>query len=66
MALTKKQVVEQALCEAKEFSKDIRRYLYDVSRERQLTEQEQKLYNSTHYIHAHTIDGILLLDELIN
>ena len=65
-SLTKKQVVEQALFEAKEFSKDIRRYLFDVSQERLLTEREQKLYDTTHYIHVHTNDALLLLDELIS
>lgn len=57
----KKKLIEEALRESKDFSKSIRQYLYDISQERTLTEQEQKFFALTHDIHVHTNDAILLL-----
>ena len=64
MGKTKNELINDALFEAKEFSKDIRRYFYEISKERQLTEQEQKFWDLTHDIHVHTNDAILLFREL--
>lgn len=64
MSKSKNELIEDALFEAKEFSKDIRRYLYNISKERPLTEQEQKFWDLTHYIHVHTNDALLLFKEL--
>lgn len=58
-----KKVIEKALRESKDFSKVIRQYLYDISKERPLTEQEEKLFKLTHDIHVHTNDALLLLDK---
>lgn len=63
MGLTKKDLVKIALCESKDFSKAIRQYLYDVSKERSLTETEEALYDMTHQIHVRTNDALLILDE---
>ena len=63
MTKTKNELINDALFEAKEFSKDIRRYLYEISKERQLTEQEQKFWDLTHDIHVHTNDALLLFRE---
>lgn len=62
--MTKNELIEKALQESKEFSKEIRKYLYEISKERQLTEQEQKFWDLTHDIHVHTNDAILLFREL--
>lgn len=61
--MEEKKIIEQALRESKDFSKAIRQYLYDISQERPLTEQEQKFYELTHNIHVHTDYAILLLDK---
>lgn len=64
MPKTRNELIYDALFEAKEFSKDIRRYLYEISKERQLTDQEQKFWDLTHDIHVHTNDALLLFREL--
>lgn len=61
--MNKKELIEKALRESKDFSKEIRKYLYDISKERPLTEQEQKFFELTHDIHIHTNDAILILNE---
>lgn len=61
--MEKKKLIEEALRESKDFSKEIRQYFYDISRERPLTKQEQNFFKLTHDIHIHTNDAILLLDE---
>lgn len=61
MGLTKNELIEKALRESKDFSKEIRRYLHEVREQRPLTEEEQRLYEMTHKIHVHTNDAILLL-----
>ena len=66
MGLTEKQLIEQSLYESKDFVKEIRQYLYDVSKERPLTEREQKFWDDTHNIHIHTNDAILLMNTLEN
>ena len=63
MGLTKKELVELALRESKDFAKDIREYLYQISTERTLTEQERKLYEITHRIHIKTNDALLITND---
>lgn len=55
------KIIEEALRESKDFSKEIRQYIYDISKERALTQQEQKIFKLTHDVHVHTNDAILLL-----
>ena len=59
----KEELIEQALRESKDFAKEMRVYLYDISKERTLTEQEQRLYGLTHDIHVHTNDALLVLND---
>lgn len=59
--MDKDKLIEEALREAKDFSKAIRQYLYDLSKERSLTCQEKEFYELTHAVHVHTNDAILLL-----
>jgi hypothetical protein len=66
MPLTENELIELALRKSKDFSKDIRKYLYEISKERQLTEQEKELYELTHDIHIRTNDAILILNNKLN
>ena len=63
MALTENELIILALRESKDFSKSIRKYLYDIGKQRQLTAQEKEFYDLTHEIHIRTNDAILILDE---
>jgi hypothetical protein len=63
VVMERKELIETALRESKDFAKEIRYYLYDISKERPLTKQEQALFESTHEIHVRTNDAILLLDK---
>lgn len=61
--MSKKELVELALRESKDFSKEIRQYLYEISKERPLTEKEKEFYELTHEIHIRTNDAIMILNE---
>ena len=61
--MEKKDLIEEALRESKDFSKEIRKYLFEISKEREMTEQEKNFYELTHEIHIRTNDAILLLNE---
>ena len=58
--MTKNELIEQALIESKDFSKEIRQYLYDQSQKRELTEEEKKLFDKTHDIHIDTNDALMI------
>ena len=60
---TKKELIEQSLHKSKDFVKDIRKYLYEISQQRELSEQEKEFYELTHEIHIKTNDALLLLDS---
>lgn len=64
MELTKAQLIENALREAKDFSKDVRKYIHETSKDRPLTKEEQKLWELTCDVHVHTNDAILLLESI--
>ena len=59
------ELVKMALQESKDFSKSIRQYLYNMSKERQLTDTEKELYELTHEIHVRTNDALLILNEQV-
>lgn len=61
--MEEKRIIETALRGSKDFAKKMRYYLYDISKERPLTEQERTLFESAHEIHVRTNDAILLLDK---
>lgn len=65
MPHTENELVKMTLQESKDFSKSIRQYLYNMSKERQLTDTEKELYESTHEIHVRTNDALLILNEQI-
>lgn len=62
--MSKKELIEQALRESKDFAKQIRKYLYEQSQTRELSDEELELFNATHDVHIHTNDSIMLLAEL--
>lgn len=66
MILTEKDLIKIALHESKDFSKTVRQYLYDISKERPLTEKEKALYDTTHQIHIRTNDALLILGKYIH
>lgn len=56
-------VVDNALREARYFSKDVRKYLYEIEKKRPLTNEEKILWNKTHDVHVHTNDAELILQD---
>ena len=59
--------IENALSEARQFSKDVRQYLYEIEKQRPLTEIEKKLWDKTHDVHIHTNDaGIMMTMSAIS
>ena len=61
--MNEKELIESALREAKDFSKAIRKYFYEVSEVRPLLEQDKELYELAHKVHIHTNDAIMLLNQ---
>lgn len=57
------ELVELALRESKDFSKEIKKYLYEISKERELTKQEKDFYELTHEIHIRTNDALIILNK---
>ena len=63
MALTENELIISALRESKDFSKSIRGYLYDIGKQRQLTEKEKGFYDLAHEVHIRTNDALLISDK---
>ena len=63
MSLSKKEIIEKALKESKDFSKEIRKYLYEISKQRPLSDKEKEFYEMTHEIHVRTHDSLMILSE---
>lgn len=59
----KVKFIHNSLREARTFSKEVRQYLYEIEKERPLTETEKKLWDKTHDIHVHTNDSGMLIQE---
>jgi cation transport regulator ChaC len=60
---SKEDIVANALNEAKQFTKDVRYYLYETEQKRPLADKERELWDQTHYIHVHTEDAALIMQE---
>lgn len=58
--------IHDSLGEAKEFSKEIRKYLYEIEKQRPLTDAEKELWNKTHRIHVRTEDSRMFIQEQYN
>lgn len=52
-----------SLGEAKEFSKEVRQYLYEIEKQRPLTDMEKELWDKTHRIHVRTEDSRMMIQE---
>lgn len=61
--MTKQELIINALREAKDFIKDMRKYLYEQEQSRPLTEQEKAFFDKTHDIHVHTNDALMFFDK---
>ena len=65
MSMNKEEfdIVLNHMCEANQFAKDVRAYLYETEKQRPLTKEEKALWDKTHYIHQHMNDALLMLQE---
>lgn len=66
MEKQKIKFIQNSLCEAKDFSKEVRQYLYEIEKQRPLTDIEKKLWDKTHRIHVRTGDSLMLIQEQSN
>lgn len=58
--------IHDSLGEAKDFSKEVRAYLYEIEKQRSLTDEEKKLLDETHKIHVKTEDSRMMIQEEYN
>ena len=66
MEKEKIKFIHDSLREAKDFSKQIRKYLYEIEKQRPLTDIEKDLWNKTHRIHVKTEDSRMMIQEQYN
>lgn len=58
--------IHDSLGEAKDFSKEVRVYLYEIEKQRSLTDKEKELWEKTHRIHVKTEDSRMMIQEEYN
>lgn len=63
MEKEKIKFIYNSLGEAKEFSKEVRQYLYEIEKKRPLTDIEKELWEKTHRIHVRTGDSRMFIQE---
>ena len=63
MEKEKIKFIHDTLGVAKEFSKEVRRYLYKIEKQRPLTDVEKELWEKTHRIHVRTEDSRMFIQE---
>lgn len=63
MEKDKIRFIHDSLGEAKEFSKEVRQYLYEIEKQRPLTDMEKALWDKTHRIHVRTEDSRMMIQE---
>lgn len=63
MEKEKIKFIHDSLGEAKEFSKKVRQYLYEIKKKRPFTNTEKELWEETHRIHVRTEDSRMLIQE---
>ena len=66
MEKEKIRFIHDSLGEAKDFSKQIRKYLYEIEKQRPLTNIEKDLWNKAHRIHVKTEDSRMMIQEQYN
>lgn len=55
--------IHDSLGEANEFSKEVRKYLYEIEKKRPLTDIEKELWEKTHRIHVRANDSKMFIQE---
>lgn len=63
MEKEKIKFIYNSLGEAKEFSKEVRQYLYEIEKKRPLTDIEKELWKKTHRIHVRTENSRMFIQE---
>ena len=63
MEKEKIKFIHNSLGEAKDFSKEVRQYLYEIEKQRPLTETEKELWEKAHKVHVRTDDSRMLIQE---
>lgn len=63
MEKEKIKFIHDSLGEAKDFAKEVREYLFEVEKQRPLTNTEKELWEKTHRIHIRTNDSIMFIQE---
>lgn len=63
MEKEKIKFINDSLGEAKKFSKEVRKYLYEIEKKRPLTDTEKELWEKTHKIHIRTEDSRIFIQE---
>ena len=58
--------IHDSLGEAKDFSKEVREYLYKIEKQRSLTDTEKELWDKTHIIHVKTEDSRMMIQQEYN
>ena len=66
MEKIKIKFIHDSLGEAKDFSKEVRKYLYEIEKQRPLTDIEKELLEKAHIIHVRTNDARLMIQEQYN
>ena len=66
MEKEKIKFIHDSLGEAKDFSKQIRKYLYEIEKQRPLTDIEKDLWNKTHKIHVKTENSRMMIQKQYN
>lgn len=55
-------IIQVYMGEAGQFVKDVRAYLYEIEKQRPLTQTEQDLWGRTHNVHQHVNDTYLMVE----
>lgn len=57
------KIIHDTLRNARYFSKDVRKYLLEIEKQKPLTDEEKKLLKSTHDVHIQTNDSGLIIQK---
>ncbi len=63
ITLEELKIIHDSLGEAKDFSKEVREYFHELSKQRNLTEKEKELWNEAHNVHVHTDYSRILIQQ---
>ena len=63
LTLGELKIIHDSLGEAKNFSKEVRKYFHELSKQRTLTEKEKEIGNEAHNVHVHTDYSRILIQQ---